>query len=116
MTQQFEQQILQRLDALAAKLGVTANEVWGILLRQARVEVITSIGEVGIGALLFFLIMKTVPKIPKWDAEDSEGKLIGGVVLCILGAIFGFIMLIDGLTKLPTLLFNPQFWALRQLL
>ena len=36
----IDSEVLKRIDALAAKLGVAADHVWAVLVRQAQVEVI----------------------------------------------------------------------------
>ena len=114
----WKQEILKRLDALADKLGTTAAYLWAVLIRQAKIEAITDI-------LWIVLVIGIVYGVVRWtinyytrhdelmDGEPKEG--IPLVVAWIIGAIcigFGIACLFE----LPTLILNPEYWALQQIL
>jgi TRAP-type C4-dicarboxylate transport system permease small subunit len=43
MTPEMQKELLARLDVLASKLGVTADHIWAICLRQAHVDAYLSL-------------------------------------------------------------------------
>jgi hypothetical protein len=108
----MSEQLLQRLDALAVKLGVTAQYLWGVLVKQARVEMWQDIGlasffvlaAIGSSTLGVFLVKDDDP-----DA-DGVGLFCLLISLVILGVAVGYgrAALTEGL--------NPEYWALQQVL
>ncbi len=108
-------EILKRLDALATKLGVTADHLWGVLVRQARVEFIVDAGLCLLWITVCFLTGWGLVKLYRSEDDDKD-FLVAAVWL--LGGFF----LIGGLaslyyaSELPGLIMNPEFWALKQVL
>lgn len=119
------QQILSRLDAIGAKLGVAAQAVWGFYLRQAKVEGLESLITGIIALLLLAVGIRFWQKVWDWDYgtprengygrenEHSEGPIICAY-FCLLVAlfIFGVIQVYSSFTPLM----NPGYWAFQQLL
>ena len=112
------QEILNRLDALAAKLGVTVQYLWAVLIKQARVEVY---GDLFFAVLfgscgyLLWLLMKKMIKMIKADkwADDwlffASAAIIAGIIGCLITVILNLYWCI-------TPLFNPEYWALQQVI
>lgn len=65
--EQFTQEMLKRLDALASKLGMAASAIWGFYIRQARIDGLTYaivggilllLAAANIGLIVFLLTKK----------------------------------------------------------
>jgi hypothetical protein len=113
-----KEELLARLDALAVKLGTTTEYLWGVLIKQAKVEAITSIAT----TILFLLMVgacavvgRHIYRATDWKRDDNGDA---GVVTaacwavgvpCLFAAILYAYML-------PTLLLNPEYWALQEVI
>lgn len=103
---------------LANELGTTAEHLWGVLISQAKVEVFQIILFFIFSLLLTFVtyrIHKYYTKNKKYDRYDNELYIastvfLGMVSVVILGAC------IFKLFSLPTLIYNPEYWALNEVL
>ncbi len=111
-------QLQKALAELAQKLGTTAEHLWGVLMRQARVEIITDCMAF-VGAIILVLIV-----IRYWfwfrDNHDEISdslemfSVMGGVVVSLFTLIITVVSIVN-LFDLPTLIFNPEYWALSQI-
>jgi hypothetical protein len=107
-------ELLSRLDALAAKLGVASGQLWEILIRQARLDAINDIvwGLVQVAAI-WFLVRLGYRKIKAdphgWD-DWIMAYILGGLA-CFMMSVFAVI----NLSGAPIQLINPQYWAFRQI-
>ncbi len=102
-------EILKRVDALAAKLGVTVDHLWGVLIRQARIEWIEWI----VWSILWFVLAAVTGVLIRviYKREDGDGDLF------ITSAIFAAGFVVAGLFCLSNtlgLFLNPEYWALKQ--
>lgn len=118
-------ELVPLLEKLAAKLGTTVEMLWAALLRQAVISAATdailcTALVLGFVWCFRFVQRKTTP-IPETDGRyayadwDDEGKVVAWVVIAIM-AVIGFILLASGIQNIITGLFNPQYWALEQIL
>lgn len=122
------QAILSQVDALAAKLGVAAGQLYQIYLAQAKVEGykdLLSAGVLLLGSAIAGYYIRRGYRGMRASMEDKGydfsyhgpragdfTQMILGAVLCpglFLGAVLGFV--VPAITELA----NPQFWALQQL-
>jgi hypothetical protein len=112
----------KELAALAAKLGVSVERLWGVLVRQAYIDGLSSLVTVfccaaaGLGVLWFFFYLRRKYKL---TAEPKERFFLStepveymalGIILVVLVAVAGnnFYWVISDF-------FNPEFYALRHL-
>ena len=115
------------LEKLAAKLGTTAEHLWGVLIKQAHIEGITAVCLIGLLIVLtiswgFFIAPKLVRK---WSflkekrrtpyADDGEMYLVGTVVGSIAFSI-AWIVTICSLSTILSCFYNPEYWALQKVL
>jgi hypothetical protein len=107
--EQFTQEMLKRLDALASKLGMAATALWGFYIRQARITG-------AIELVCFFLCISGVFLCNRWRAlcwsktEKGDGY-IWGALWSGLG-MFGLSALAIGFLYWgATAIFNPGYWA-----
>lgn len=114
----IDPKILERLDALAAKVGATGEHLWRILLVQARVELVNSIvwmaGSALVAWFLFGQFKKNVTAAKDASWKDEERY----VFYCILfgtGCAIAVIVFLAALASIPSEI-NPEYWALKQIL
>lgn len=116
-------EVLARVDALAAKLGIAADHIYAVYLAQARVEFIRDVAFLltsMVLAAVWCAVARTGIKEDGWfwdtrynDPGGPSGvfMLMGGVAI----ACFLTISVITAIVELPTLAFNPEFWVMQQI-
>lgn len=107
-------EILKRIDALAAKLGVASDHLWRVLTQQARIEAIEDLA----WAALFFALSGASIWAIRWviarrDDDNIPGEL--GVVSVIAALVF-FVVACNCIAGTPGMFLNPEYWALKQIL
>lgn len=115
MNEEVQKKAMDMLEALAEKLGTTLAHLWEVLLLQAKVEAI----ETGIWLLIGTVTLTIgwplfVRNMTCWETcNDSEfGRWLTGLGLSIIGGV----AILTNLFRLPTLLINPEWWAIREIL
>lgn len=110
---ELNEEILKRLDGLTTKLGISAEHLWGILTKQAKLEFIMPF----ITFIIFVSIATLVIVKRKYLLEISRDDefiefLFGFVAIAtFLGSI------IFGLYTLGCIsyLFNPEYFAFQEI-
>lgn len=105
------------IEQLAFKLGVTAEHLWGVLLKQAAVssfiDIVTGFGCV----IILSLIIKRIAAIDTTESStfDGPGK---GLAIGLLSAVLLFfvISICCGLPICIAGFTNPEYWALKQII
>lgn len=108
----MKEELLKRLDVLAAKVGVASEHMWGVLVRQAYIEgisVLVATLLVAIGSV--FIWRQFVKSNGAYDDLDVLW-LIAGTISTIIGIVF----LVISVDLVPTAIFNPEYYALKQIL
>jgi hypothetical protein len=103
----MNQELLQRLDALAAKLGVASEKIWDVLVYQGHVAGIVGAVVAGISVIGFYATYKLAKK---YDGYDEGPIIFAVVVVCI-----SILLLIIGIYNALYLL-NPEYYAVEKLL
>lgn len=121
------EELLKRLDVLAAKLGVTAQYLWSVLVKQAHIEATACFVYAALWLLVTITFIsfgcyfrRVANKGRDRDGEryrhyDSEGWEVASVFAFVLSflPIWGVIYwLTDGILYRM----NPEFYALKYLL
>lgn len=107
----MQDEILQRLDALAAKLGVAGEGLWEILVLQAKISGIVDLIWVPILALLAFGAIRLM----KWaedQASDWDGVMVLSCVVIFASTIALPFLFTAGIKEL----LNPEYYALNKIL
>lgn len=111
------QGLLSRLDAVTAKMGVAANEVWNIWVATSWRPAVG----VAVGFSVALLIALVAGFAVRWAVKhgDQNDDLVGflGVAGCV-GLIVAGIIVIFNVSHLPdalTYLAEPRLYALDQL-
>ena len=119
----MKEELLLRLDALAAELGVAVDHILEVYIRQAVAYGWSGLVLNGGGVLLFISIIIGIVvgyyKFYHWlDDGEEEGRLVVGVI-CLLAIVFLFLITVLTLCELRTAclhIYNPEYYALKTLL
>ena len=113
----MNEELGRKLAELAARLGTTVEHLWGVLIRQAYIDGIsslfTALCALAVGFIALFLFFQV-----RGDREKYLGKYAPAFAeYFILGIVLLFVLGIAGsnLYWVITDFFNPEFYALRQL-
>jgi len=107
-------EILSKLDALAQKIGVTVEQIWPWLVKQQYIDAIIPLVLLPIITIIAYFVFKRVVKID-WKAYDNNYEQIVGssiAFMVVIAVIMAGIVFIDNISKL----FNPEYWALKDLM
>lgn len=110
----MNEQITKLLEQLAAKLGTTAEHLWGVLIRQARIEAVTDslfVILTLVGGYWYYRWIKSYIKRNPYEDAEIAGLIILGIPM-VVSTIISFICLF----LIPSELFNPEYWALKEVL
>ena len=113
----------KELASVAAKLHVSVEHIWGVLVRQAYIDGLSSLvtlfccAVAGLGVLWFFFHRRRKHKL---TAEPKEGFFLSAtepVEYMVLGAILFVLVIVAGNNFYWVIsdFFNPEFYALRHL-
>ena len=104
--------VMKRLDAIAAKLGVAANHIWGVLVYQARVDAIEWI----IWGVLWLAIAGSLVHCAQfaYSRKDDSERVEKAVTLGGIAIVFTLLGL-GCLSNILTNFLNPEYWAFKQL-
>ena len=109
---------LEALTTLAAKLGTTAEYLWGVLLKQAPLSGALTLLSLSAWiavciALVRFVYKKTSGPNPDWRDEMARFLAwFGAGSVCLTTALIGSLSIGDAVTAFV----NPAYWALQQIL
>lgn len=78
-------EVLKRIDALAAKLGVTADHIWSVLMRQARIEGIEWV----LWGTLWLIVGSYMLNRTLWMWRMEQTHNDDHFISCIFGGIAG---------------------------
>lgn len=113
-------EVLQRLDAVAAQMGVAANEVWSIWLATSWRPMLDTGSTLVIGLLMVLSGCWALRKAYQYDRENVYND-VRPPMFGVPGGFFalvGIIAFLIALTNLPdaiTYLAEPRLYALDQL-
>lgn len=105
------------LTLLAERFGTTVNHLWEVMIRQAYISA---------GVHIFQLVVVVVGfiygyKLFNWlreERETADDEFYYDMGVIALATLSGFTAVIAffSLPDLATKLFNPEYWALQQIL
>lgn len=121
----MEQKGYELIEKLAEKLGTTAEYLWSILLKQAKVQMISEIIFIIIVIIFGIILWRThkwLSTKKKWDGDyeeagysyhkDASGPMvIGAMIFCIL-----FLTALFSIFTIVNCALNPEYWALKKIL
>ena len=107
------------LEQLSEKLGTTTEYLWGVLINQAKVEIITFL------VMLSILILTSIfyARYIKWlfDEETDhtgDSEITHSIIVTTLGVfnLVYFIFIVTLIPKFVSAIFNPEYWAINEIL
>ena len=113
------------IEALASKLGTTAEHIWGVLVRQAPISGIVDLvlcAVITAVTVWFVALVKrrtTTPQVTDEDRYPSaewrdESAFLAWAVAIIAGVI-ALICVTGSAQGIAAAFANPEYWALKQL-
>lgn len=121
----MDEKFQKLIEALAAKLGTTAEHLWGVLVRQApisgAVDLVLCVVIAAVTVWWVALVKRktTCPpetetnRYPKAEWRD-EGAFLAWLVTVIFG-VLALISVIGSAQGIVAAFANPEYWALKQL-
>ena len=121
----MDEKFQKLIEVLAAKLGTTAEHLWGVLVRQApisgAVDLVLCIVIAAVTAWWVQLVKRKTTCQPKTEEDPyprvewrDEAALLAWVVTVIAGGIALF-CIIGSAQRIVAAFANPEYWALKQL-
>lgn len=121
----MNEQTTKLIEELATKLGTTAEYLWGVLIKQAFYEASITLVQIlciFLFCLIFYKVHKRLSKIKEYNGYKETGYDYYGesaIIPMIFGAIILGLMVIIAFFSIDTVIngfFNPEYWALEQVL
>ena len=110
----MNEQLQQLLIELANKFDTTTEHLWHVLIKQAFIDSLTGCMYIAVSMVLIVEAFKFIKRKSKeWVNVDAVSVV--WTVYCIMT----FIIFIDIMCGFPMVLagfFNPEYWALKQIL
>lgn len=120
MTEKITDKVFEYIDALAAKLGVAAEYVFEMLVRQKMIEGIAySATLVVVSIILWFATYKLFRYSNKNSAEfcnDDDEGILYPLLFLGLASVFVFIVDVMFLPGNIIQIFNPEYYAIKEIL
>ena len=121
----MEDKYLKLIEALAEKLGTTAEHLWGVLVKQAPISGAVDIAQciviASVAVWWVRLVMNNTKCPPKTDENrypdakwDGEGVFFAWVSIFIVVGI-SLNCVIGSSQEIVAAFANPEYWALKQL-
>lgn len=110
---------LQLVDKLATKLGTTAEYLWRVLINQTRIELLKDVAWAIVAlAYLIALISLTRYLIRRKNEAGSydDDVWMVAIIVSVFIACVMVVVLINCVSEIPTLIYNPEYWALSKVL
>ena len=120
----MNEELNKQLAGLASKLGVSVEHLWGVLVRQAYIDGISSLATIlvcillGAGVICGFLyVRRKFKNTPNQEWTQPFGLLTEPFGFVILGIVLLVIIMVasDNLYWVISDFLNPEFYALRHL-
>lgn len=117
-TKNMNEQTQQLIEKLAAKLGTTAEHLWGVLVRQAPISSATEAIALAIYATVMVWGYRLVREKTKEDGDwnDNCGSIVLPWIIWGVGTLILLIVLCFSLSNIVAGFANPEYWALKEIL
>ncbi|MCB9500268.1 MAG: hypothetical protein H6690_03355 [Erysipelotrichaceae bacterium] len=114
------EKLTELLEKLSSELGTTTEYLWGVLIKQAQVEIyqyFVLLALTVLGIILTVMLLKTTQKY--WDEYSAPAIAWINLGLGISIGLATFVGILNALFSVKSLLsaiYNPEYWALTQIL
>jgi len=112
-----KKELIGLLETFARKLGTTGDNLWNVLIAQAKVVIWQNICFIIVTIISIFLLIKYIKWFKKDEEQDMEIEnphswaLVFSVICCV-SFIFGSLV---NFSEILTCIFNPKYYALEEL-
>ena len=115
----------QLIESMAAKLGVTAEHLWGVLVAQApisgAVDLVLCVVMVAAVVWWAWLVKRKTTRQKTAEAgvhkrAEWEDEAVLFWATAVLAGVLVLIFIIESAHETVAAFFNPEYWALLQLL
>lgn len=113
----MNKELLEALKILSTKLGTTAEHLWAVTIRQAKIsalqDIILSISLIVLTIILYYIATKLIKKDRK-HGDFIEYSPITIITIAIAVSVFvvTLIACFVSVADILTALLNPEYWAL----
>ena len=107
----MNQETLKLIESLATKLGVTSEHLWGVLLKQERIDAMFALS--GIIIFLFVILGLLLIAFLNWNSKNLDEQKIS---LLAVGLFFSIGLFIYSSYSFVQPFFNPEYEALKKLI
>jgi hypothetical protein len=120
----MNEELQKQLASLASKLGTTSEHLWGVLIRQAYIEAISSLCTVVVCLILaaaaiycFVSLQRRYKEVSLQELRLSMWPPPEYIRWFILGVVLFFLLLVasSNFYWLISDMFNPEYFALKAL-
>lgn len=123
----MNEQTIKLLRELAEKLGTTAEQLWSVLVKQAPIDAVTDLLILAGSWVIFWILLSYSKKAYadyalKEAANKNEyrgpdpSKAIIFAIIAVVAGMASVIGSIAFASPIISGLFNPEYWALRQII
>ena len=109
MDQEIVREAMDKLDALASKVGMTVEKLWPYFVRQQVLEAATVL----VATAVFWVAAAVVMGKRVWIKEQidiDDGREVPIVIGCVVLGLICVVLSIVAISMLP-MLFNPEYYA-----
>jgi Mn2+/Fe2+ NRAMP family transporter len=107
----MNEEILKRIDVLAAKLNTTGEHLWRVLVAQQKVEAIMGLLLFLLGVCIIVSVIWYVHKLWKSDYNPGDVDVMMTFVVVVIGIVVCGVNF-DWWGRL----INPEYYALKEIL
>ena len=117
----MNKELSELLNKLADKLGVASYELWAILLKQAQIDALMSLGYIISVAIMGIFLLKLHKHLSKeiggnYSHYDSNDGIAIVMVVAFIVWMILFISTFFSFSNMFNGFFNPRYWALNKIL
>ena len=106
----------QLIEQLAQKLGTTAEYLWSVLLKQAPISAITDLALFCLSLIVGFVLYRLHKYFTRTEEYDNnEFTTILMIGLFVFWGVF-LLICVFSFQNIITGLYNPEYWALKEVL
>lgn len=121
----MDEKYRQLIEAIAEKLGTTAEHLWGVTVRQApisgAVDLVLCIAIAAVTWWWFSLVKSKTMTPPETETDrypraewQNEGAFLAWLVALIF-VVMAMVCIIGSAQGIVAAFANPEYWALKQL-
>lgn len=109
-------ELQKQLTQLALKLGTTVDHLWSVMVKQAAIDSTVYFLSLTVLIIVTCVLWKRFSNAKVNESGDGEVFKCSMLILSVLMLLVTFLFLVCGLSEALSGFFNPEYWALQDLL